>query len=161
MRLGPALLATLVLSGCVVGSNGPQSLEGRKAGDVVFEAKRGRKQGYVEIFRSIVNPPTHWEGVGHFSFVYFKKFEICQCSLNEVVISPKGRYLVFVASGGQLSVFDSQLSRINNLSEAYIGYPISVEWKFSSTPLVVFVAEPSSIQAESRVEFAVTLEPET
>jgi len=154
-------LVALIASGCAGGYDRPKSLEGRKAGDVVFEAKRGRKQGYVEIFRSIVNPSTHWEGVGHFSFVYFKKFEICQCSLKEVVISPRGRYLVFVARDGTLSVFDSKSSRVERLSEGYIGYPISIEWKFLLGPLIVSVAEPSNIHAESRVEFNVTLEPET
>jgi len=161
VRLVPTHVLVMIVSLSLLGCASPRDLAARKPGDVVSDTIRGRKQGYVERARSIVNPANHSEGVGHFTFVYFKKFEVCQCGLSEVVISPRGRYVVFVASAGVLSVFDSRLLKITQLSEGYVGYPKSVEWNFSGVPLTVSLVEPNAANTVRRASFDINLEPET
>ncbi len=46
------------------------------------------------MYREIVNSLEHWEGVGHFSFIYFYERQLCQCSHGDFSISPSKRYAV-------------------------------------------------------------------
>lgn len=159
MRLSSLVFLALIVPGCAAQPERDQFLENRKPGDVVLEGVQERKQGYVEVFRSIVNSPSHWEGIGHFEFVYYGTHRICQCSLDEVVISPKGRYLVFVAPDGPLNVFDSKELISHKLTEEYVGYPKSVVWQFLNAPLKISVIDLDT-EVETMIEVNVKLDPE-
>lgn len=49
-------------------------------GTILSETKRDLGQGYFDVKRSQVNPPGHWEGIGHFGFVFYRE----QSSANAV-----------------------------------------------------------------------------
>ena len=109
----------------------PEDPLSKPAGTVLSEAKRDLGNGYLEIRRSEVNPPDHWEGVGHFTFVYFGNEKLCQCDGGEVQISPHGKLALFVARDGKLTLFSAGTKSAKWLTEQYEGRPISAEWQLS------------------------------
>jgi hypothetical protein len=100
-----------------------------KPGQVLAEKKEDLGFGFNLIRRSIVNPPNHWEGVGHFSFIYFGKRQLCQCGHSDFSISPSGRYaLVQDGPSGKLLLFDTLSVRISEVTKQYVGSPQSFAW---------------------------------
>jgi hypothetical protein len=92
-----------------------------KPGQVLAEKKEDLGFGFSLIHRSIVNPPSHWEGVGHFSFVYFEKRQLCQCGRSEFSISPSGRYaLLQDGPSGKLLLFTTHLDKISEVTKQYV-----------------------------------------
>lgn len=99
-------------------------------GTIVSEHTKNMGLGYREVSRSIVNRSNHWEGIGHFSFVYYKDMELCQCSNYEVLISPDGLHAVFVEpNSGKLILFRVRTGARIVLSRKYIGHPKSATWE--------------------------------
>lgn len=129
----------LLCSGCnlaVVGSD-PSTW---KPGQVLSEKSKDLGNGYREVARSQVNSPEHWEGVGHFVFIYFKEKRLCQCSANEISVSPNGRFAVFVDDEkGELTLFNSATSTTRTLTNHYMGTPYSAEWDLTGERAVVRV----------------------
>jgi hypothetical protein len=120
-----------------------QEAVAKAPGTVLSETKRDLGGGYVEVRRSQVNPPGHWEGIGHFGFVYFKEEKLCQCSPVEIKISPNGELAVYVdEQSGSLTLFRAATRSRKLLSERYIGHPIAAEWLLSKR-LVVLTLENS------------------
>ena len=132
-------------------TTGLRSADSVKSKKIVFDVKekdRGRivresfepiGHDFYDVSRSIENPPSHWEGIGHFGFLFFKEKEICQCSPYNTSISPDGRYLLFAnqSEGGALEVFDSINSSSKSLSDIYLGYPVDAEWNAGGTSVLV------------------------
>ncbi len=111
-----------------------------KPGQVLSEKTINLGNGYKEVHRSVVNPPGHWEGVGHFSYVYFKDKPLCQCSRNEVVISPDGSYAIFAEeTDGNLMLLDARNLVSRALTTEFIGLPDSASWDMKGGKVVVSV----------------------
>lgn len=109
-------------------------------GTILSETKRDLGNGYVEIKRSEVNPPGHWEGVGHFGFVYFKEEMLCQCGSDEVKASPNGKFAVYVdEKNGRLTLFRAETRSRKLLSKRYIGYPRVADWELASQRIVLSI----------------------
>ena len=60
---------------------------------VLSEANKDIGFGYLEVSRSQKNPPGHWEGIGHFTFFYYKDKALSQTDTYS--ISPSGEYALF------------------------------------------------------------------
>jgi hypothetical protein len=111
-----------------------------KPGQVLSEKSTDLGKGYREVARSQVNPPEHWEGVGHFVFVYFKEQRLCQCSANDISLSPNGRFAVFVnEQNGRLTLFNAATSTTSSLTDQYVGTPHSADWDLKRGRAVVHV----------------------
>lgn len=94
--------------------------------------------GYREVMRSQVTPPGAFEGVSHFSFVYYKEEELCQCDRYNIVISPDGSLLIYTnVADGKLMLFRSEVRKRIILSNEFIGYPMSATWDFSAKKVTV------------------------
>lgn len=107
-------------------------------GTILSETKRDLGQGYFDVKRSQVNPPGHWEGIGHFGFVFYREQKLCQCGEAEVSISPQGEFAVFVdEKSGALTLFHAATGSRQRLSEAYIGRPHSSDWQLSHRRVIV------------------------
>jgi hypothetical protein len=130
---------TLVLAVLLV-TAASQAQPNAKPGDVLSEKSTEIAHGYRQIARSQVNPPGHWEGVGHFVFVYFNDKRLCQCSADEIAIAPNGRYAVFVdETSGWLMLFDATTSKQQPLTDHYVGTPYASEWDLAGKRAVVQV----------------------
>ena len=110
-----------------------------KTGQILAESSTTLGYGYRKISRSEVNPPGHWEGVGHFGYIYHRNTRLCQCSAGEVSISPQGRFAVYVGEGGNLTLFDATNSKSTSLSDGYIGTPDEAEWDISHAKAIIHV----------------------
>lgn len=107
-------------------------------GTVISESTRGMGHGYKEVSRSIVNGPKAFEGIGHFTFVYFKNRELCQCSEHEVLRSPDGLHAFFIeAASGRLFLFHTATGNLTKISNRYIGHPIRVFWESGRAKVIV------------------------
>ncbi len=107
-------------------------------GQVLSEEVTEIDNGYLEVARSQVNPPGHWEEVGHFVFVYFKEKQLCQCSATEIAFSPDGRYAVFVNDrNGYLTLFNASTGATIKQTKKYIGTPYSADWDLSRGRAIV------------------------
>ena len=154
------MIAVLV-SSLAHATENPVPVEQLKPGDIISESLDGQSFEFKGVARSVVNSPQAFESVGHFSFIMFRDIQVCQCSLSEVAISPKGRYLIFVSLDGPLTVFDSKtLSRVK-LNDTYVGYPHSARWLFEHGKImlnVIEAGEPDGKKTELSLGYA--LEPE-
>jgi len=131
-------LAVLIFSSNLAAQNSDPSTW--KAGQVLSEKSTDLGKGYRQVAISQVNPPEHWEGVGHFVFIYFKEQRLCQCSANEISLSPNGRFAVFVNDeNGQLTLFNAATSTTLSLTDQYVGTPYSAEWDLERGRAVVYV----------------------
>jgi len=136
--LGAMLRASVLASLLVAGAS--QAQPNAKPGDVLSERSTEIAHGYRQVARSQVNPSGHWEGVGHFVFVYFKDKRLCQCSADEIAIAPNGRYVVFVNEmSGRLILFDAATSKQKPLTDDYVGTPYAGEWDLPGKRAVVQV----------------------
>ena len=108
------------------------------AGTVVAEQWRKIGFGFREVSRSQVNAPGAFEGIGHFSFVYYKGDKICQCGSNEISISPNGVYAIYTdVTTGKLMSFNAASRRRKELSQSFVGYPKMATWNLASPEAVV------------------------
>lgn len=107
-------------------------------GTIVSESWKDLKFGFREVARSRVNPPSIFEGIGHFSFVYFRDEELCQCHNSEIAISADGAYAVFTdVTNGKLKLFEASSRKRTDLSSTFIGYPDSASWNITKRQAVV------------------------
>jgi len=120
------LMVLLVLAACSHARLDPSTWE---PGQVLDERSISLGHGYRKVSRSIVNGPGHWEALGHFSYVYFRKIEICQCSPDEVAIEPSGRYVAYADSSTRaLMLFDKATRERLVLSADFVGLPRGATW---------------------------------
>ena len=71
---------------------------------VVAEKSTDLGFGFRKVLRSQKNPPGSFEGIGHFSILYYREQEIGQH--GEYSVAPSGRYLVFQdATSGDVVLF--------------------------------------------------------
>ena len=94
--------------------------------------------GFFEVGKSIVNPPEIWEGLGHFTFVYYGKTEICQCFPIDVVISPKGKYVAYYSHEKKRWIlYNTKHKKTSVIPDVPIGYPMSAEWNKNEKTLAL------------------------
>ena len=132
----------LIVSGACLatGASAPEApaLDLPPPGTVVSETWKDMTFGFREVARSQVNPPGVFEGIGHFSFVYFRDEKLCQCNNSEVAISADGDYAVFTdVTNGKLKLFEASSRKRTDLSSTFIGYPDSATWNISKRQAVV------------------------
>ncbi len=95
--------------------------------------------------RSQINPPGVFEGVSHFSFIYFEDEELCRCDRFDTVISPDGSLLIYTnVADGRLMLFRSEGRKRIRLSNDFVGYPTRAAWDFSAKQVVVNLTRGSS-----------------
>lgn len=120
----------------------------RDRGRIVDESFEPIGHDFYDVSRSIENSPSHWEGIGHFGYIFYKQREICRCSPYNTSISPDGQYLLFAnqSKGGALEVFDSDSLSTNALSNNYVGYPVSAEWSSDGASVLVTLDKYDSLK---------------
>lgn len=124
----PSLFIAILLAALGVATGAPAT-ELTRPGTVISESSKELGFGLREVHRSKVSSPGLFEGVGHFSFVYFRDELLCQCRYTEIMISPDGRYSIFVNSeDGILMLFQSGDRELLPLSQQYVGHPVRAEW---------------------------------
>ncbi len=120
----------LVLAGCMHTNSDPSTW---RPGQVLDQSSDSLGHGYREVSRSVVNGPGHWEGIGHFSYVYFRRDQLCRCSSSDVVIESSGHYAAYVDSDTRtLMLFNSRTRERVALSEEFVGLPTSGAWDLDS-----------------------------
>ena len=78
-----------------------------------------------------------------------------------MVISPKGRYLIFVSIDGPLMVFDSETVHSTKINEIYVGYPYSAIWDFEQGNVALTVIEAGEPDGKKTVlSLNLALQPE-
>ena len=143
MRYKLIVIVSLFLSGCLTTPHKDIDIEASEfqklnSGDVVRQRSEKLGHGFYEVKRSTINASDHWEGIGHFSFIYFGKSKICQCSAIDTVISPNGKFIVYHSgSRKRLELYNSQSKEITAISEKYIGYPRNGDWMLKTNKVVV------------------------
>lgn len=128
------VLAPLLLAACQ--STGPENIDlpydsvtATKPGAVLHQSSSDLGKGFYDVSKSIVNPADLWEGIGHFSFVYYGKTEICQCYPIDVVISPKGKYIAYYShQDRQWEIYNTKSKKTSVIPDVAVGFPISAEW---------------------------------
>ena len=106
--------------------------------------------GFYDVSKSVVNSSDHWEGIGHFGYVYYRNSEICQCSPYSTVISPEGKYFVYYSNRrDRLELFDTKTKETSVLQEGYKGYPKSADWILDEKTAVVILSNPVGKDTES------------
>lgn len=111
--------------------------------------------GFYDVSKSVVNSAGHWEGVGHFRYLYYGKTEVCRCSAYNASISPDGNYVVYHShKEKQLVIYNTRSKETLALSEDYIGYPKSAEWNIAGKSAIVFLSNPND---ESLEELSISL----
>jgi hypothetical protein len=119
-------------------SSADPDLSARKPGEVVSERVEDLSGGFRLVRRSIVNSPGHWEGVGHFSFLYFREQELCQCSYGSFSVSPSARYALFHdGPTGKLRLIDTSTGRIDDVTTKSVGIPKTFDWNEAAGVVVV------------------------
>jgi hypothetical protein len=107
-------------------------------GTVLNETSQSIAHGFRQVARSQVNAPGHFEGIGHFIFVYYKNEQLCQCGKDEIAISPDGQYAIFTdVSSGKLLLFTSASRARKELTQKFAGYPKSASWDLAAKQVVV------------------------
>ena len=133
---------------------GDKSISGLKAGTIIHQRSKELGHGFFDVSRSQVNSSEHWEGIGHFSFIFFKNKKICQCSDYQVVISPNGKYIVYYSNQRDaLELFNAHSKKVTILSKQYSGYPETGEWDFDNDVAVIKLNDPSG-EFDSEIEIS-------
>lgn len=108
------------------------------ADKILAERSHSLGAGFRFVEREVVNPAGHWEGVGHFSYVYFHDRELCQCSSGGVSVSPSGRFAALQdGPTGKLLLFSVRLNRIVEITKDYVGSADTFAWDEPSGRLTV------------------------
>jgi len=94
--------------------------------EVISEQSTDVGFGFREVYQQVKMPKEHWEGVGHFRFLYFKDVKLSQTT--HYLISSDGSFVVFTdGPTGNVKVFYPS-SRMSITLEQYVkgnGIPIS------------------------------------
>jgi hypothetical protein len=145
--LSASLLPAVDASGAGLSS---QETVAKAPGTILSETQRDLGNGYLEVRRSQVNSPGHWEGIGHFGFVYFKEEKLCQCGPAEIKVSPNGELAVYVdEKSGALTLFRADSRSKQLLSERYIGHPVAADWQLADRRVVLTLE--NSINGQSTI----------
>ena len=133
-----ALLAALITGGFTLGACGAASPSTKPPGTILAEHGHELGFGSNAVSRSQVNSPGSFEGVGHFTFVYFHDEEICQCGASEVAIAPDGSRLLYTdTTTGKLMLFRSDTRARVELTQEFVGYPADATWDLAARKAVV------------------------
>jgi len=95
------VLIAIALSACQTNrpetiERGNNSIAGSKPGTVIAQSIRNDLgNGFYDVSKSVINSAGHWEGIGHFGYLYYGKTEVCRCSVYNTSISPDGTYVVY------------------------------------------------------------------
>jgi len=144
------ILIAIILSACQ--TSGPRTID--RTGDDLSTAKPGTivvqsirqdlGNGFYNVSKSVINHPDHWEGIGHFGYLYFHKTEVCKCSVYNTSISPDGTYVVYFShKTKKLVIYNTRSKDILVLSDKYIGYPKSTVWDLQNKSAVVLLSTPN------------------
>lgn len=88
------------------------------AAEVISERSKDLGFGFRAVKQQEKIPKGHWEGIGHFSFLYFKDHKISQTS--DYLISSDGKFAIFTdGPTGNVQAFFS-LDRKIVLIEGYV-----------------------------------------
>jgi hypothetical protein len=108
-------------------------------GQVLHESSRELGHGFREITRSVKNPPGHWEGIGHFAYIYYKETLLDQCSGSDFFISPQGLYAIYNnSSTGVITLFVTRTRTSTALTKSFTGLIDKVEWHESDKSATVY-----------------------
>ena len=118
---------------------------------VLQESSRDLGHGFREVTRSVKNPPGHWEGIGHFGYVYYKDTLLDQCSGSDLFISPHGRYAIYNnSSTGQLTLFEAKTRSTKPLTKSFIALINKVEWHESDNSATIYFEPSESGQPQAK-----------
>ena len=107
-------------------------------GTVVAERAVDMGFGFREVARSIALPSGAFEGIGHFSFVVYGGHDICQCTREDVVLSPDGQFLIYTdVESKKLMLFRSKSQDRVVLRPEFVGYPLSATWDIKAGTAMV------------------------
>ena len=125
----------LFAAGC---SSAPPDLSARKPGEVLSEHVEKLPGEFRLVRREVVNSPGHWEGIGHFSYLYFRKQELCKCSYGDFSVSPSKKYALFKdGPTGKLRLMNTSTGRIDDITTKYVGSPEKFDWNEAAGVVVV------------------------
>ena len=98
-------------------------------GTVVSESSRDLGHGFRDVSRSQVNGPGSFEGMGHFSFLYYRSRQLCRCAGLDYAIAPSGQFAVFVdGPSGKLKLFHAPSGQLRELTKHFMGTPQTFTW---------------------------------
>lgn len=118
--------ALLFAAGCLADNTDSSTW---KTGQVLSESMQNLGGGFRLVHRAVVNPPEHWEGVGHFSFLYFLDQQLCHCGQGDFSIAPSNRYaLLQDGPTGRLLLFNALTERRTEVTANYVGRPQIFRW---------------------------------
>jgi hypothetical protein len=101
--------------------------------------------GFHQVQRSQVNPSGSFEGVGHFTFVYYQDLKLCQCDKAEFFISPSGNHALFInESPGSVTLFTAHSKTTNTVTSSFVGLISTVEWNESNGNALVVFQRPAA-----------------
>jgi len=111
-------------------------------GTVIHQSSRELDHGFYDVSKSIVNSAGHWEGIGHFGYVYHGKTKICQCSDGQTVISPNGKYIVYYSNQNDaLELYAVDSKKVKVLQDEYMGYPDTAEWSLETNTAIIYLSD--------------------
>jgi len=148
------ILITLFLSACQTSS--PRNIDidyekwdSQLPGTVVKQSSEKLEYGFYDVSKSIVNFSSHWEGVGHFGYIYYRNIEVCKCSNYDTVISPNGEFIIYHSQkNNRLEIFKTSSKEVSELSKLYIGYPKSAKWDLNGKTASISLSKPPNEATE-------------
>jgi hypothetical protein len=149
------IFATVFLSSCQ--TFGPNDInvsfedwDNAEPGTVVHQSSTKLGNGFYDVTKSIVNSAGHWEGVGHFGYIYHNKNKICQCGKFDTVISPNGKYIVYYSNQNDaLELYNTDSKEVTVLQDEYMGYPETAEWSLESNEVTIYLSDSNRPKNEA------------
>jgi len=100
---------------------------GTFAEERVYTSEKELGDGFIKRSFSVNMPPEHWEGIGHFSAVFYKGIELGQ--IDMLSISPNKNYASYVKStDGKLYIFDLMSQKENQVIQDSYCFPYESLW---------------------------------
>lgn len=101
------------------------------------------RDGFRHLHVSVRNPPGHFEGIGHFTYVLYGDAPLCQCREGAGLwLSPSGAFAVVMADTASADVFDVATRRSTPLSEVLPARIMAVEWNESADEVTLVFDRP-------------------
>ena len=127
-----------------------KSIANAVPGTVLYQSiRQDLGNGFYDVTKSVVNASDHWEGIGHFGYIYYQNTEICQCSKGLSTISPNGEYFVYFSNKSKsLKIYNTKTKETSVLDEGYKGYPQSVDWNIDERTAVITLSSPNGKEVE-------------
>jgi len=126
MRYLPTVIALAISAAAIAAPPNPATW---KAGQILSQSSVDLGHGFRSVHRDQVNPPGHWEGVGHFAYLFYNNRSLCQCSIGEFSIAPTGQFVVFVdGPSGKLMLFHTSSGQMQAVRPRFVGIPESFAW---------------------------------